>query len=143
MVDLRRTVILITSADWKLWLHVVKSLAEGGKSNVWQYVNPANEHPVSLPAALIELVKALYETTTSAIAATATTPALPAIMALTRDAFTRYRFEMSEFYRKTTEYKDIPDLIVKVRTHIYFTIAATNIIYIYDQTTEHGMLRAL
>ena len=82
--------------------------------------------------ALIKLAKILYEIITSTIIAITTTPTLLIIIILTKDTFARYRFEISEFYRKITEYKDILDLIVKVRTYIYFIIAATNITYIYN-----------
>ena len=81
---------------------------------------------------LIKLAKASYEITTSVIIVIIITPISPIIIALTEDTFARYRFEISEFYRKITEYKDILDLIIKVRTHIYFIKAVTNITYIYN-----------
>ena len=79
----------------------------------------------------IKLAKTFYEIITSIIIIIATTPTSPIIITLTKDAFTRYQFKIFEFYKKTTEYRDILDLIIKVRTCIYFTIAATNITYIY------------
>ena len=66
---------------------------------------------------------------------------LPIIIILIKDTFARYRFEISEFYRKTTEYRDILDLIIKVRTYIYSTIVVTNITYIYNQIIKHGIFR--
>ena len=81
---------------------------------------------------LIEPAKAFYEITTSIIIIIVTTPISPITIALTKDTFTRYRLEISKFYKKTTKYRDIPDLIIKIRTYIYFTTAATNIIYIYN-----------
>ena len=95
-----------------------------------------------MPTVLIKLVKAFYEIITSIIIVIITTPISPIIMALIGDAFTRYRFEISEFYRKTTEYGDISDLIIKVRINIYSIIVATNITYIYNQIIKHGMLKA-
>ena len=53
-------------------------------------------------------------------------------MTLIGDAFARYRFEISEFYKKTTKYRDILDLIIKIRIYIYFIIVTTNITYIYN-----------
>ena len=81
---------------------------------------------------LIKLAKAFYEIITFIIIVIVIIPTLPIIMALIKDVFARYRFEISEFYRKTTKYRDILDLIIKVRIYIYFTIVITNIIYIYD-----------
>ena len=82
--------------------------------------------------ALIKPVKTFYETTTSIIIVIIIIPISPVIIALTKNAFTRYRFEISQFYKKTTRYKDILDLIIKVQTHIYSPIVATNITYIYN-----------
>ena len=41
-IDITRKITLSDAIDWKTWLHVIKSSAEGGKFNVWKYVNPAN-----------------------------------------------------------------------------------------------------
>ena len=90
---------------------------------------------------LIKLAKTFYEITTSIIIVIVTASTLPTTMTLTGDIFTRYRFKISEFYKKTTEYRDILDLIIKVRTYIYFIIVVTNITYIYNQIIKHDIFR--
>ena len=41
-INITKKITLNDAINWKTWLHVIKSSAEGGKFNVWKYVDPAN-----------------------------------------------------------------------------------------------------
>ena len=121
-IDITRKITLSDAIDWKTWLHVIKSSAEGGKFNVWKYVNPAN---TTRPTQSIKLTKPLSTEFSS-----------NTIRELKGDKFEQYKQTIIEYRVKIRAYNELLKEIRKVRIAINNTITPKNITHIKASFNE-------
>ena len=121
-INITRKITLSNIIDWKTWLHVIKSNAEGGKFNVWKYVNPANTTRLIQP---IKPTKPLFTKFSSNI-----------IRELKGNKFKQYKQAIIEYRVKIRAYNELLKEIGKVRIAINNTITPKNITHIKASFNE-------
>ena len=144
---------------------MIQAFAEGGRVNIWPYINPNTDTPINVPIAPVKPQPSQYYMTPSTDSSPATTPSTDSTLVmtsftdstlvttpspteitasmLTRDQKEDYRWDVEEYYREKAKYQDIPDALAEIRERILITISPSNIIFLKNKKTEYEMLRSL
>jgi hypothetical protein len=118
------TKILDVPEDWDSWFFIVKSMATGGRTDVWKYVNP------DLPAE-------------PAIPKLEDPPNADTYATLSADDKKTFKFSYQLWKDRMTRVTKTREVLELLQIHITKTVSTRNIIYIRDCTTSWQMLVAL
>ena len=124
-----KTVILDQPSDWKPWLFIVKTMADGG--DIWIYINPDLQTEPVIPIRP-------NRPTPQDVNVNKTT-----VVELDPAERDIYKVLLSVYKEDLANTNKILDTIQAVRTHIVTTVSAKNITYIDDKDTVYKMLIAL
>ncbi|OXV09936.1 hypothetical protein Egran_02301 [Elaphomyces granulatus] len=126
----KTTIILSTSSDWREWIEITKTAAEG--LGVWDYMDP--------------------DTDTDHIS-TLHTPIEPQPVDINSQKFTitqlneteqkQLRLLKKDYRDDLREYKERQKAIGQMRTRIQETVSRTNLHYTFDKTSVHDILYTL
>jgi hypothetical protein len=124
-----KTVTLDQPSNWKPWLFVVKTIADGG--DIWKYINPELDTEPVVP-------NRPEKPTPQEI-----NPNKPSILGLDAAEKETFKLLLSVYKEDLAIAKQVLDTIQTVRNHIVKTVSTKNITYIDDKTTVYQMLVAL
>lgn len=124
-----KTVTLNQPSDWKPWLFVVKTIADGG--DIWGYINPDLDTEPVVP---IRPEKPAPQEVNSS---------KNSIVALDPTEKETFKILLSVYKEDLAKANKVLDTIQAVRTYIVKTVSTKNITYIDDKTTVYQMLVAL
>src|SRR4029077_13361346 len=123
----KTTVILTTSADWREWIEVTKTAAEG--HGVWDHMDPdkTSEQILSLNVPLEPQPQEIN-------------PAKTQIAQLDEAEEKRLRMRKKDYREELREYKEKHKGIGLLRTRIQETVARTNLHYTFNKNTVYDIL---
>jgi hypothetical protein len=109
--NISTTKILDTPPDWEAWFFIVKSMATGGRTDVWKYIDP------NLPAKL-------------AIPKLEDPPNANNFATLSADDKENFKFSYQLWKDRTARTSKTKELLESIQNHITKTVSIRNIIYI-------------